>query len=153
MVNYDEWGGFFEHVAPPRADAPDPKHPVDMDLVDGKALLGFRVPTVIVSPFTRGDPKNPRVNSTVFDHTSVLKMIEWRWGLDSLTGRDASDDIGNLAEAMDFDNPQPDVPDLPVIDPPPPVYCTPPGSSASSETCFGRLARSELFKDWVKRGQ
>jgi len=153
VVNYDEWGGFFDHVAPPRADAPDPKHPVDMDLVDGKALLGFRVPTVVVSPFTRGDPKNPRVNSTVFDHTSVLKMIEWRWGLDPLTGRDASDDIGNLAEAMDFDNPQPDVPDLPVIDPPPPVYCTPPGSSASSETCFGRLARSELFKDWVKRGQ
>jgi len=75
-------------------------------------------------------------------------MIEWRWGLDPLTGRDASDDIGNPAKAMDFDNPQPDVPDLPVIDPPPPVDCTVSGSSSSTETCFGQLARSELFKAW-----
>jgi phospholipase C len=86
-------------VAPPRADAPN--H-VDPDLVEGKALLGFRVPTVIVSPFSVGHPRRPRVNSFVYDHTSILKMIEWRWGLDSLTARDASDDIQNLALALEL---------------------------------------------------
>ena len=60
IVTYDEWGGFFDHVAPPRAVAPNA---VDPDLVDGKALLGMRIPVVVASPFTRGDPANPRVIS------------------------------------------------------------------------------------------
>ena len=98
ILTYDEWGGFFDHVPPPRADAPND---VDPDLVDGKAILGFRVPTVIVSPFSVGHPRRPRVNSLVYDHTSILKMIEWRWGLDSLTARDASDDIQNLVLALE----------------------------------------------------
>jgi phospholipase C len=42
IVTYDEWGGFFDHVAPPRATAPADS--IDADLVNGKALLGFRVP-------------------------------------------------------------------------------------------------------------
>jgi phospholipase C len=99
VITYDEWGGFFDHVAPPQADAPNN---VDPDLVDGKALLGFRVPVVVVSPFSVGDPDNPLVNSLVFDHTSVLKLIEWRWGLAPLTARDASDDVNNLALALNF---------------------------------------------------
>src|SRR5207249_11000394 len=82
IVTFDEWGGFFEHVAPPRAAAPNR---VDPDIVDGKALLGFRVPTVVASPFTRGDAGRPRVDHNVYDHTSVLKLIEWRWKLAPLT--------------------------------------------------------------------
>ena len=39
VLNHDEWGGFFEHVPPPRALAPNNTDP---DLVDGKALLGCR---------------------------------------------------------------------------------------------------------------
>ena len=99
LITYDEWGGFFDHVVPPRADAPND---VDPDLVDGQALLGFRVPTVLVSPFSVGNPNKPRVNSLLFDHTSILKHIEWRWGLDPLTARDASEDINNLALALDL---------------------------------------------------
>jgi phospholipase C len=49
----------------------------------------------------------------VFDHTSVLKLIEWRWGLPPLTPRDASTDVQNLAYALDFGNPQTAVPALP----------------------------------------
>ena len=49
----------------------------------------------------------------VFDHTSVLKMIEWRWGLSPLTPRDASSDITNLAYALDFTQSQTAVPTLP----------------------------------------
>jgi phospholipase C len=61
---------------------------VDPDLVDGKALLGCRAPTVVASPFSLDDPTQPRVNARRYDHTSVLKMIEWRWGLAPLTARD-----------------------------------------------------------------
>jgi phospholipase C len=53
------------------------------------------------------------VNSMVYDHTSVLKMIEWRWGLSPLTARDGSSDIANLAYALDFTQPQTTVPLLP----------------------------------------
>jgi len=110
IVNFDEWGGFFEHVAPPRVTA---ANPVDTDLVDGKVLLGCRVPTVIASPFTKGNPGNHRVSSLLFDHTSVLRLIEWRWGLSPLTPRDASADLMNLAYAMNFNQPDPTVPTLP----------------------------------------
>ena len=87
IINFDEWGGFFEHVAPPRVTAPNQ---VDSDEVTGRVLLGFRVPTVVVSPFTRNATGTPQVSHTVFDHTSVLKLIEWRWGVPPLTARDAS---------------------------------------------------------------
>ncbi len=110
IVNFDEWGGFFEHIAPPRATAPNL---VDPDLVKGKALLGCRVPTVVASPFSRGNPFDPRVSASVFDHTSVLKLIEWRWRLAPLTARDASSDVANLAYALNFKEPVASVPYLP----------------------------------------
>jgi phospholipase C len=121
VINRDEWGGFFDHVTPPRVVAPNN---VDTDLVDGKALLGCRVPTLVVSPFARGNPAAPRVNSLLYDHTSVLKLIEWRWGLAPLAARDASDEVANLAEALDFTVQDTSLPVLPVIAEPPLVPCT-----------------------------
>ena len=47
IINFDEWGGFYDHVAPPRAIAPNNTDP---DLENGKALLGFRVPCIVASP-------------------------------------------------------------------------------------------------------
>jgi phospholipase C len=79
---YDEWGGFFEHVPPTMA-------PLD-------GLRGFRVPCLVVSPFAR----RAHVAHTLFDHTSILRFIEWRWKLDPLTVRDMT--ANNLAEALDF---------------------------------------------------
>jgi phospholipase C len=146
IVNFDEWGGFFEHVPPPRAAAPNT---VDPDIVNGKALLGFRVPTVIASPFTAGEPKHPRVSALVFDHTSVLKLIEWRWGFAPLTARDASNDVQNLAHALNFDNPNNSVPTLPL--PPAPLVGAPcPGgggilgspTSAADANAWTELART-----------
>jgi phospholipase C len=110
VINFDEWGGFFDHIPPPRAQA---ANAVDTDIIDGKTLLGFRLPVVIASPFTRGNALNPRISSLVYDHTSVLKLIEWRWNLAPLTPRDASSDINNLAYALDFTRPQTAVPSLP----------------------------------------
>jgi phospholipase C len=125
IITFDEWGGFFDHVPPPRVAA---ANNIDTDVINGRALLGFRVPTVIVSPFSMGSPLSPRVNSTVFDHTSALKLIEWRWSLPSLTARDASPEIGNLASALDFANPRTKLPVLPVVDPVPPSSCDSPDS-------------------------
>jgi phospholipase C len=86
VVNYDEWGGFFDHVAP--STAPD-AHPE-------WGLRGFRVPCLVISPMAR----RGYVAKDVYDHASVLAMIEWRWGLEPLTPRDAA--ARNLAEVLDF---------------------------------------------------
>ena len=137
VINRDEWGGFFDHVVPPRVIAPNT---VDTDLVDGKALLGCRVPTLIVSPFARGNPAKPRINSLLFDHTSVLKLIEWRFGLAPLTARDASDEVANLASALNFSSPDASVPDLPVIAEPPLDPCTLEDLFESLDTPAGPIA-------------
>jgi phospholipase C len=110
IVTFDEWGGFFEHVAPPRVVA---ANDVDTDEEDGKVLLGFRVPALIISPFTLNTTGVPQVTHTLFDHTSILKLIEWRWGLEPLTARDASSDIGNIATSLNFVTPNTAVPQLP----------------------------------------
>jgi phospholipase C len=91
VITYDEWGGFFDHVVPPVGPDPNP------DL--GAGLRGFRVPCLVISP------RSPRgaVAHGLYDHTSVLKMIEWRFGLPPLTVRDAA--ANNLAEVLDFANP------------------------------------------------
>jgi len=121
IVNRDEWGGFYDTVPPPRAAAPND---VDPDIVDGKTLLGCRVPVVVASPFSSGTPTAPRVNSYVYDHTSVLNFIEWRFGLQPLTRRDASNDIANLAHALDFENPNFSPPSLPEVSAPAPTSCS-----------------------------
>jgi phospholipase C len=142
IVTYDEWGGFFDHVAPPRAAAP--ANSIDTDLVNGKALLGFRVPTVVASPFSRGEPDDPKVKGMTFDHTSILKLIEWRFGLDPLTARDASHDIQNLARALNFHTPNATVPDLPHPIAPAQVPCIQPDSPANLAPSVKSAAASNL---------
>jgi len=95
IVNFDEWGGFFDHVPPPVAPTPDSDRAVGN--VDG--LRGIRTPFLVVSPFARRD----YVDHRVLDHTSVLRMIEWRWGLEPLTIRDRT--ANNIAEVLDFRHP------------------------------------------------
>jgi len=93
------------------------------DIQAGKTLLGFRVPVVVASPWSRGNATSPRINSQTFDHTSVLKLIEWRWSLAPLTARDASNDVGNLVDVLDFDHADPSVPALPQTEFPPISPC------------------------------
>ena len=137
VVTYDEWGGFFEHVAPPRAAA---ANGIDPDVVGGKTLLGMRIPVVVASPYTRGDPANPRVVSTIFDNTSILKMIESRFNLRPLTPRDASSDVGDLTSALNFNNVNSRVPTLPNPAPPAVVFCP----SSSSSSASGEPGMSDL---------
>ena len=151
VVNRDEWGGFYDTVAPPRVIAPND---VDTDLVEGKALLGCRVPVVLVSPFTQGtNPATPRINSLLYDHTSVLKLIEWRYNLPPLTSRDASDEIANVALALNFGAPNITAPTLPVIKPPLPTPCGlfELGSLIDNESYdFYKLLISDLASEWKK---
>jgi phospholipase C len=95
VINYDEWGGFFDHVPPTAAPIPPADHAAGNE--DG--LRGFRTPALIISPFA---PREA-VSSLELDHTSILKAIEWRWGLEPLTSRDAT--ANNLASVLDFTRP------------------------------------------------
>jgi phospholipase C len=110
VLNYDEWGGFFDHVPPPRALAPNS---TDTDLVNGKALLGCRCPCIVASPWTVGDPQNPTVDHRIFDHTSVLMMIESVFNVKPLAARETSSDVGNLLSVIDLSNPPTALPVLP----------------------------------------
>ncbi len=68
FLNYDENDGFFDHVPPPVAPPGTPD-----EYLDGLPIgLGFRVPMLVMSPWTRGG----WVSSEVFDHTSVLRFME-----------------------------------------------------------------------------
>jgi phospholipase C len=81
IVTYDEGNGFWDHVAPPQVDRWGP---------------GARVPAIIISPYA----KRGYVDHTVYDTTSILRFIEWRWNLPPLGTRDAN--ANNLLNAFDF---------------------------------------------------
>jgi phospholipase C len=87
IISYDENGGFFDHVPPPTAPpgtpgefitVPDINGVTDSMGIRGPIGLGFRVPGLVISPYTRGG----LVASEVFDHTSQLRLIETRFGVE-----------------------------------------------------------------------
>ena len=82
IINYDEWGGFFEHVPPPTGTT----EALERSLGYTDGLLGFRVPAVVISPFAL----ERAVAHDVLEHTSILKLVEQRWNLAPLTQRDAT---------------------------------------------------------------
>ena len=94
IINFDENGGFYDHVVPPTCidDNVNPNpgpHP-------NYKQLGFRVPAIALGPYA---PQKIETDGP-YEHCSILKMIEWRWGLEPMTARDAS--AKNFAEALDF---------------------------------------------------
>jgi len=121
IVNYDENGGFFDHVAPVTAPpgtpgeyvtaaaVPDPTV-VGSPAVTGPIGLGFRVPMLIISPFSRGG----FVCSDLFDHTSVLRFLETLFGAEvpNLSAwRRAT--VGDLTSTFNFKSPDQSIPNLP----------------------------------------
>ncbi len=113
IYTYDEHGGYYDHVPPPPALAPDsiPPSLTASDVAGSYTIYGPRVPAVVVSPYSRP----AAVTDIVHDHTSVLATIEAKWNLPSLTYRDA-----NAATVMDF------------LDPRRPTFLTPPTLAAPS---------------------
>jgi phospholipase C len=95
ILNYDESGGFYDHVPPRRI---------------GGVSSGFRVPCTVVSPYARPG----HVSHSAYDHASVLALVERTFGLAHLGGRDAT--ASPLEDCFDFGRPTLD----PVVFPPSP---------------------------------
>jgi phospholipase C len=95
---YDEHGGYYDHVAPPAAIAPDNVAPElgPSDCPGGYNLYGIRIPAVVVSPYS----KKNAVTNVLHDHTSVLANIERQWNLPALTYRDAN--ATTIADFLDM---------------------------------------------------
>src|ERR1700751_208953 len=92
IVTYDENGGFWDHVAPPKADRWGP---------------GTRIPALIVPPFAR----KGFVDHTLYDTTSILSLITKRFGLPALAGLQRRNSavaangrppLGDLTNALDL---------------------------------------------------
>ena len=81
IITWDDYGGFYDNVVPPHIDS-----------------LGysFRVPALIISPYA----KSGSIDSTQYAFESILRFIEWRFDLPSLTARDAN--ANNLLNAFNF---------------------------------------------------
>jgi phospholipase C len=81
FLTWDESGGFYDHVPPPRVD------PLG---------YGFRVPMIVISPYA----KRGFVDHDIMDHTSIIKFIASNWGLPYLTTREGN--AGNLTGVFSF---------------------------------------------------
>ncbi len=121
FVTYDENGGFFDHVPPLTAPPGTPGEYVTVPAVpdptvagnppiSGPIGLGFRVPTMVISPFSRGG----FVSSDPFDHTSMLRFLETRFGAEvpNLSAWRRST-VGDLTSALNFSKPDTSIPSLP----------------------------------------
>ena len=114
VLNFDEHGGFFDHVPPPACQ--------DDTVLAGTGpfpdlkRLGFRVPAIAMGPWA---PRKIEQGGP-YEHCSILKMIEWRWNLEPLTLRDRT--AKNLAEALNFRSRR-DAITLPAFTAPPPKIC------------------------------
>jgi phospholipase C len=119
ILTFDEFGGIYDHVSPQPAVSPDGIKPRDLlhgdtcTVVTGPTCnftyTGYRVPLVVVSPYA----KQNYVSHTVADTTAILKLIETRFGLSSLTKRDAAQ--MNMTEFFDFTNPPWMTPPVPPV--------------------------------------
>jgi phospholipase C len=142
IVTYDEHGGYYDHVAPPVALAPDDIQPfvaAGESTYDGFWRYGIRVPGVVVSPYA----KRRHVSHTLYDHTSVLAFVERKWNLPAMTWRDANaNDLADMLDLEAMTRRRPTFPQLPDLaapgDTPDALACTtsgpgtiPPPSSIS----------------------
>jgi phospholipase C len=104
FVVYDEWGGFFDHVRPPRV--PDDRNSRDLEEDFGR--MGMRIPAIVLSPYAR----RGHVDHGIYGFESILKMIEYRFDLAPLTRRDRY--AKNIARSFDWQSkPGLEPPDLP----------------------------------------
>jgi phospholipase C len=122
FVVYDEGGGFFDHVRPPRM--PDQRNSRNLDEDFGQ--LGWRIPSVAISPYAR----RGHVDHGIYTPVSILKMISYRYGLPPLNRRLAYS--ANIARSFDWSRPRLDR--VPLPDPPNIVSrpCPAPSAHAAS---------------------
>jgi phospholipase C len=120
LITYDENDGFFDHVVPPHPSSPlvpgDSTVPTDHEFYDGSTYghgsygLGQRVPMIVVSPWSTGG----WVCSETFDHTSIIRLIEQRFGVTEPNITPWRRSVcGDLTSAFDFSRSQTHVSRLP----------------------------------------
>src|SRR5579864_5147476 len=124
IFTFDEGGGLYDHVAPPtNVPSPDGIKPVDIctsandpncanaslthntppyDPPGDFTRYGFRVPVVVISPFTKAN----YVSHVTTDYTSWLKFVEKRFNLSALTARDGWSNTSDMSDFFDFQNSQ-----------------------------------------------
>ena len=155
VLTYDEGGGFFDHVRPPvladaRASANDQ---------DNFGQAGFRVPTLLASPYAQPGA----VDHRVYDHTSIMRFLEWRFlsapaegrggtGSWALTMRDRA--ANNMGATLLASSPDPELRfDLALQIPQPAPNCTPlqvvtrPVDADAHHDPFGRATLQDLAGD------
>ncbi len=117
VVTYDEHGGCYDHVAPPSgAQAPDAKPGTEGGMDAGAPgqcgfrfnRFGVRVPAVLVSPWIEAGTVARPAGYTPFDHTSIIATLNHRFGLQTLTARDAA--APDLSCVLTLEAPRTDVP-------------------------------------------
>jgi phospholipase C len=96
FINYDEWGGFFDHVSP--RFVPDDRANA-ADLENSWGITGFRTPAVAISPYTRAGRRG-RVSHMTATHESILKLISYRFELGYLNKRHRY--ASNIGRSFDF---------------------------------------------------
>ena len=109
FITWDEHGGYYDHVPPPKAIKPDNIAPItNTDALTnpneplapgGYDRYGFRVPLLVISPWARAN----YISTITQDHTSILAFIERKWNLPALTFRDAN--AHPLTDYFDFTSP------------------------------------------------
>jgi phospholipase C len=103
FIVYDEWGGFFDHVPPPRT--PDDRQSAKPE--DDWGQMGFRIPAVTISPFV----KRGAVSHATLGFESILKLISYRFALGHLNKRHRY--AYNIGRAMEWQRPNFEPPSLP----------------------------------------
>ncbi|MFO0734625.1 MAG: alkaline phosphatase family protein [Labilithrix sp.] len=94
VITWDDWGGFYDSVAPPVTSCPNDEH----------FQAGFRVPAIVISPYA----KKGFVLKTPTNQASVPRLVEELWGMPFMSERDPraiDGKVGSLMEAFDFAQP------------------------------------------------
>jgi phospholipase C len=128
FINYDEWGGFFDHVSP--RFIPDDRESSKLSKTFG--ITGFRIPGVAISPYAR----RGYVSHATVTHESILKLISYRFGLGYLNKRHRY--ASQIGRTFAWDRPNFDVPSLPSPSLPVTTPCSLQASSSAK-----REARAE----------
>lgn len=142
FINYDEWGGFFDHVKP--RHVPDDREN-GADLQEDWSLTGFRIPAVAISPYSRAKKPGQNVSHMTATHESILKLISYRYGLGYLTKRHRY--ASNIGRSFDFSLSDFDPPELPDPEAISAVPCSIGGSGRPKPHDLATLETSGLLEN------
>jgi phospholipase C len=150
VITFDEHGGYFDHVPPPRVIDPQANF----------RQLGFRVPTIVVGPTVRPGA----VVSTPFEHVSVAATLGRRFGIESLGPR--MDAAADLSSCLDPTSAREAPKSLAMVELPRALTVLPPGEAVPDPELQGALAAglvpahridprspSERLAAWLRHAQ